>query len=163
MSDLHNHLSSEQLLYACVWEDEELLANTLDVGPEDDVLSISSAGCNVLALLSREPRSVTAVDLNPLELALLELKLAAIRTLTCAETAELVGESPSDRRLQHYDRIRSQLSREAQTLWDARAAMIESGIVRAGRLEQYFSAFALKRLPAIWDAQLAFDLVDAER
>jgi S-adenosylmethionine-diacylglycerol 3-amino-3-carboxypropyl transferase len=163
MSDLQNHLTSEQLLYACVWEDEELLARTLDVGPEDDVLSISSAGCNVLALLAREPRSITAVDLNPLELALLELKLAAIRTLSCGETAELVGESPSVRRLQLYDCVRSQLSREAQTLWDARSDVIESGIVRAGRLEQYFAAFALKRLPALWDERLAHELADTER
>jgi S-adenosylmethionine-diacylglycerol 3-amino-3-carboxypropyl transferase len=161
VSDLHGHLSSEQLLYACVWEDEDLLADTLAVGPEDDVLSICSAGCNVLALLAREPRSITAVDLNPLELALLELKLAAIRTLSCEETAELVGESPSTRRAALYQQVRGQLSPEAQALWDARGAVIEGGIVRAGRLEQYFLAFAKKRIPEVWEPSFAHELVDA--
>jgi S-adenosylmethionine-diacylglycerol 3-amino-3-carboxypropyl transferase len=160
VSDLHSHLSSEQLLYACVWEDEELLADTLAIDAKDDVLSISSAGCNVLALLSRGARSVTAVDLNPLELGLLELKIAAIRSLSCEATAELVGETPSSRRLSLYQELRSQLSVEAQTLWDARSEMIESGIVRAGRLEQYFAAFAKKRLPQVWDDSLALALVD---
>jgi S-adenosylmethionine-diacylglycerol 3-amino-3-carboxypropyl transferase len=162
MSDLHAHLSSEQLLYASVWEDEDLLADTLDITPEDDVLSISSAGCNVLALLARGPRSVTAVDLNPLELALLELKLAAIRTLSCEQTAQLVGESESSERSALYERVRPLLSSDAAALWDARQSTIESGIVRAGRLEQYFAAFAKQRLPKVWDESLALALVDCE-
>jgi S-adenosylmethionine-diacylglycerol 3-amino-3-carboxypropyl transferase len=163
VSDLHSHLSSEQLLYACVWEDEQLLADTLAVDADDDVLSICSAGCNVLALLAQGPRSITAVDLNPLELALLELKIAAIRSLSCEETAELVGETPSNRRLALYEQVKSQLSVEAQALWDARSAIIESGIVREGRLEQYFAAFARRRLPQVWDDSLAVDLVDESR
>ena len=42
---------------------------------------ITSAGCNALDYLLDEPRQVHAVDVNPKQNALLELKLSAIRNL----------------------------------------------------------------------------------
>jgi S-adenosylmethionine-diacylglycerol 3-amino-3-carboxypropyl transferase len=162
MSSLHDHLSSDQLLYGSVWEDEELLCRSLGITPQDDVLSICSAGCNVLALVAAGARSVTAVDLNLTELALLELKLAAIVRLTVEELARLVGESPGDDRLELYGRVRDALSVSTRAHWDARTEMIGSGIVASGRLERYFGAFASQRLPHIWDSELAHDLVSAK-
>ena len=42
------------------------------------VLTISSAGCNVLDYLLEKPKHITAVDLNEAQLAVLDLKLACV-------------------------------------------------------------------------------------
>ena len=65
------------ILYSQCWEDPELRAEALTVTAADDVLSIASAGDNSLALLPDGPRSVTAIDSNPEQLHLLELKMVA--------------------------------------------------------------------------------------
>ncbi|KPA15115.1 S-adenosylmethionine:diacylglycerol 3-amino-3-carboxypropyl transferase, partial [Candidatus Magnetomorum sp. HK-1] len=71
--------------YSVVWEDLDLLFNGLNITPDDNVLSISSAGDNVLGLLLKEPSSVTAIDMNVSQNFLLELKAAAIKELTYSE------------------------------------------------------------------------------
>ena len=50
----------------------------LDLGPKDVVLTISSAGCNVLDYLIEGPKAIVACDFNSAQLACLELKLAGI-------------------------------------------------------------------------------------
>ena len=65
--------------YSQCWEDPACLYAGLDIGPEDDVLSITSAGCNTLALLLKGPRSVTALDFNPAQSHLLQLKVGSHR------------------------------------------------------------------------------------
>ena len=72
------------LRYSQVWEDHLLAEEGLKAGPGDDVLSIASAGCNVLGLLLRDVKRVVAIDLNPSQLSVVELKLRAIETLTRA-------------------------------------------------------------------------------
>ena len=61
------------------------VASRLELGPDDNVLVITSAGCNALDYALAGPRHVYAVDLNPRQNALLELKKAAIRALPGAQ------------------------------------------------------------------------------
>src|SRR5205807_6422671 len=84
--------------YAQCWEDADVLLEALDVQPGDVCLSIASAGDNTLALLSRNPARVLAVDLSPAQLACLELRVAAYRELSHPELLELIGSRPSRRR-----------------------------------------------------------------
>ncbi len=63
--------------YAQCWEDADILLEALAIKPGDDCLSIGSAGDNALALLSRRPGRVVVIDLNPSQLACLELRVAA--------------------------------------------------------------------------------------
>ncbi|MBM3271367.1 MAG: DUF3419 family protein, partial [Candidatus Sericytochromatia bacterium] len=51
--------------YANCWEDAEILQEALQVGTGDRVLSITSGGCNTLALLLHDPDRVVALDFNP--------------------------------------------------------------------------------------------------
>src|ERR1700730_15689598 len=92
--------------YAQCWEDADVLLDALDVGPGRVCLSIASAGDNTLSLLARGPARVIALDLNPSQLACLELRVAAYRTLTHAELLELIGSVPSRRRPELYGRCR---------------------------------------------------------
>ena len=74
---VHGH----NLVYNTCWEDPRLDREALQLGPTDNVLVITSAGCNALDYVLTEPKHVYAVDMNPRQNALLELKLAGIRQL----------------------------------------------------------------------------------
>ena len=76
---------SSTLRYAQCWEDADILLEALDIQPGDRCLSIASAGDNTLSMLASHPGRVIAVDLNPAQLAALELRVAAYRTLSHAE------------------------------------------------------------------------------
>ena len=148
-------MSLDRVRYSQVWEDHVLLEEGLDIGPDDDVLSICSAGDNALAMLLLEPRSVTAIDMNPAQTALLELKLAAIRTLSHPEFVCLVGVREGHDRLALYQRVRDQLSEGAVAFWDANLDDIAAGLVHRGRLESYIGAFNAEHLPELWPEGLA--------
>ena len=70
-----------KLLYAQVREDPEVDLEALSIGPEDTLFAVTSGGCTALRLLAEGPKELTCVDFNPAQNYLLELKLAAIRSL----------------------------------------------------------------------------------
>ncbi len=135
--------------YAQCWEDADVLLEALDVRPGDVCLSIASAGDNTLALLTREPAKVIALDLSPAQLACLELRVAAYRELEHAELLELIGSRPSQRRGELYRRCRVGLSDTARAFWDARPREVGAGIGSAGKFERYFSLFRRYAIPLI--------------
>ncbi|MBB6099515.1 S-adenosylmethionine-diacylglycerol 3-amino-3-carboxypropyl transferase [Deinobacterium chartae] len=135
--------------YAQVWEDADVLLAGLDVQPGDRCLSIASAGDNALALLTRRPERVVAVDLSAAQLHCLELRVAALSVLTHPELLELVGARPSRRRTELYARCRALLSPDARRFWDARPRAVEGGIGGAGKFEAYFALFRRAVLPLL--------------
>ncbi|MCX7717155.1 MAG: BtaA family protein [Candidatus Sumerlaeaceae bacterium] len=107
------------LVYNTCWEDPRLDRVALDLGPEDTVLVITSAGCNALDYALCGPSHVFAVDMNPRQNALLELKLAAIRTLDYDEFFRMFGEGRLDEgRALYRSRIRADLPPAAREYWD---------------------------------------------
>src|SRR5436309_10179045 len=114
--------------YAQCWEDADILVEGLDVRPGDVCVSIASAGDNSLALLTRSPARVIALDLSPAQLACLELRVAAYRELSHSELLELIGSTPSSRRAALYLRCRPLLSAEVRGFWDAHPAEVEHGV-----------------------------------
>src|SRR5262245_13315638 len=118
--------------YAQCWEDADILVEGLDVRPGDVCLSIASAGDNSLALLTRSPTRVIALDLSPAQLACLELRVATYRELSHPELLELIGSTPSTRRADLYRRCRPLLSAAVREFWDAHPKGIASGIGGAG-------------------------------
>ena len=89
-----------RIRYAQVWEDADILLAALSIQPTDTVVSIASAGDNALALLGAGAARVVALDLNPAQLACLELRVAAYRTLSHAELLCLMGSRSSPHPLQ---------------------------------------------------------------
>jgi len=112
-------------------------------------LSIASAGDNALALLTRSPARVIAIDLSDAQLAALELRVAAYRVLQHHELLELVGSRQSTRRAALYARCRIALSDNARTFWDARSQAIAAGVGSAGKFERYFAIFRTRVMPLI--------------
>jgi S-adenosylmethionine-diacylglycerol 3-amino-3-carboxypropyl transferase len=135
--------------YAQVWEDADILLEALDVQPGDTCLSIASAGDNALALLTKQPARVIALDLSPAQLACLALRVAAYRTLEHHELLELIGSRPSERRLDLYRRCRTALDEETRRFWDGNQLLVAKGIGSAGKFERYFALFRGRVLPLV--------------
>ena len=140
-----------RLRYAQVWEDADVLLDALDVRSGQTCLSIGSAGDNALALLARDPARVIAVDLNPAQIACLELRVAGFRRLDHAGLLALVGSlpSPAARRAELYRSCRDDLSAAARRFWDERPQEIAAGVGGAGKFERYFAIFRRYVLPLI--------------
>lgn len=83
-----------QYIYAFTWEDPREDHNILKFNETDTVLAITSAGDNILhyASLPNPPRRIHAVDLNPCQNHLLELKLASFRNLSHQQVWQMFGE-----------------------------------------------------------------------
>jgi S-adenosylmethionine-diacylglycerol 3-amino-3-carboxypropyl transferase len=126
-----------------------VLLKALDIQPGEICLSIGSAGDNTLSLLTRRPARVMAIDLNPSQLACLELRVAAYRELNHSSLLGLIGSRPSQRRDALYQRCRNQLSAAVRAFWDAQPDEIARGIGGAGKFERYFSTFRNHVLPLV--------------
>ena len=137
------------LRYAQVWEDADVLLAALHPQPGQIFLSVGSAGDNALALLARDPARVVAVDLNPAQIACLELRVAAFRRLEHVELLALIGSRPAGgvQRAALYQRCRADLSPDARCFWDARPHEIARGAGGAGKFERYFAKFRRWVLP----------------
>lgn len=112
---------SRSLVYNTCWEDPAIDRRALALGADDDVLVITSAGCNALDYALLGPRSIHAVDANPRQNALLELKIAGIRTLGFDDYFAIFGEGRHPRFVDIYhDALRDRLSPFARAWWDRR-------------------------------------------
>src|ERR1044072_2052539 len=69
------------LVYNTCWEDPRRDRAPLQLQPSDSIRVIPSAGCSALDYARCEPNHVYAVDMNPRQNALLELKMAGIKIL----------------------------------------------------------------------------------
>lgn len=116
-----NALYNRSLVYNTCWEDPAVDRDALHIGPSDNMLVITSAGCNVLDYALCGPARIHAVDANPRQTALLELKLAGIRRLSHGDFFQLFGEGAHARAKEAYhDALRSELSEFAREYWDKR-------------------------------------------
>lgn len=137
------------ILYGQCWEDPEILRSALRIRPQDTVISITSGGCNTLALLLDNPKTIYAIDNNPPQNALLELKIASTKILMYEDFLEFIGAKPSNNRLHQYRSLQQELSTETRRFWDSNLILIQRGIIHAGRFEQYFKIFRSFVLPFI--------------
>jgi S-adenosylmethionine-diacylglycerol 3-amino-3-carboxypropyl transferase len=116
-----NAIYSRSLVYNTCWEDPAVDRIALALKPDDTLLVITSAGCNVLDYALAGPRRIHAVDANPRQTALLELKLAGIRRLAFDDFFALFGEGVHGRfRELYHDALRGDLSPFARGFWDER-------------------------------------------
>lgn len=107
------------LVYNACWEDPRLDREAMAIGPDDRLLVITSAGCNALDYLLDKPAHVYCVDVNPRQNALLQLKLAGIRTLDFDTFFGLFGQGRHRHcREIYHSALRELLSIDAREFWD---------------------------------------------
>lgn len=149
MSEISSRAKFDLIRYAQCWEDADILLEALDIQAGDICLAIASAGDNSLAMLSKAPERVIALDLSPAQLACLALRVAAYKELNYSELLELMGSRPSKRREQLYQRCRKLLKPAEKTFWDSKSSEIAAGIGSSGKFEAYFALFRKRILPLI--------------
>ncbi len=109
----------KNLVYNTCWEDPRLDRIALQLGPTDRIVMITSAGCNALDYALCGPERIDAVDLNPRQNALLELKIAGIRRLEYDDFYSMFGRGYFPRAAEVYqDVLRAELSPWSQQYWD---------------------------------------------
>lgn len=114
-------LTGRNLVYNTSWEDPAVDLRAMRLGSSDRVLVITSAGCNVLDYALEGPERIVALDANPRQTALLELKLAAIRRLSYEDMFALFGLGRHADFPALYTRLlRDDLSGFARAYWDRR-------------------------------------------
>lgn len=116
-----NAVHRNNLVYNTCWEDPRLDRVALEFEQDDEVLVITSAGCNALDYVLTGPRHVYAVDMNPRQNALLDLKKAAIRNLEFDDFFKMFGEGHLPGAPNIYrEKMRDALAPWAQNFWDAK-------------------------------------------
>ncbi|KAF6833384.1 3-amino-3-carboxypropyl transferase [Colletotrichum plurivorum] len=83
---------NDEYIYAFTWEDSRVDEHLLKLGSDDVVLAITSAGDNILSYAMQSPARIHAVDLNPTQNHLLELKVASYTALSYKDFWKLFGE-----------------------------------------------------------------------
>jgi len=125
---LPKHTSfNDSYIYAFTWEDARVDERLLKLGEDDVVLALTSAGDNILAYAAQSPARIHAVDLNPAQNHLLELKVAACAALGYDDFWKLFGEGrhPGFRDLL-VDRLSPHLSSRAFQYWLRHEAVFTS-------------------------------------
>ena len=118
---LFKYVHGNYLVYNTCWEDPRLDREVLELGGEDELVLITSAGCNALDYALDGPRRIHAVDMNFRQNALLELKLAGIRNLDHDQFFAVFGDGGTpDFPGWYHQRLRRDLPLSAQQYWDDR-------------------------------------------
>jgi S-adenosylmethionine-diacylglycerol 3-amino-3-carboxypropyl transferase len=105
------------LVYNTCWEDPRLDRAMMRLNAESRVVMITSAGCNALDYLLDGPAEIHAVDMNPRQNALLELKKAMIRCCDHEELFQTFGNGTHPEMRGLVDRLRGELPSYAQRYW----------------------------------------------
>ncbi len=114
-----NAVHRNNLVYNTCWEDPRLDRIALEFGPTDNVLVITSAGCNALDYVLTRPHHVHAVDMNPRQNALLDLKKSAIRNLEFDDFFKMFGQGRLPNIKDIYPaKLRADLPDWSQSFWD---------------------------------------------
>lgn len=136
------------VVYSNVWEDPELNRVSLKVKPGQNVLSITSGGCNSLSLLLEDPGKLISIDLNPAQLSMLEFKRAAIMELNYEEFIDSMGTpflfkpaKPAEYRVELYNRIKKHMPTYAVDFWNENLNQIKDGIMMCGKVEKFFKIY----------------------
>ena len=145
-TEIQSRADFSAIRYAQCWEDADILVKALDVAGRE-CLSIGSAGDNSFALLARGAKRVTAVEMNPAQVACIELRRAAYLHLEHAEILELLGSRACKDPAVHYHKLRGHLPEPARRVWEDGFSLTRGGLGAAGKFENYFRLFRERVLP----------------
>ncbi len=149
----------ENIRYAQLWEDADVLVNALNGNAGRTFVSICSAGDNALALLTLDPKRVIVVDLSQAQVECLKLRIAAMRALDHTAYLELLGARPSNRRGDLLDQVAARLPEASQHFWQAqRSGVVLYGAGGVGKFEHYFRIMKTWLLPLVHNHRTVDDV-----
>jgi len=125
----------QKLVYPQIWEDPQVDLEALELNEKSHVVTIASGGCNALSYLIASPEKITAVDLNHAHVALVKLKISAIKELDYGDFYRFFGEAKSEKNIDNYKKILySKLDEPTKEYWD-------SGILGFQRIQMFKKGF----------------------
>lgn len=122
-----HHVHGGQLIYNTCWEDPRIDRQLMELRPDSRVVMITSAGCNALDYLLDDPAEIHAIDVNPRQNAVLELKLALLRRGDFGDLFEFFGIGSHEDYRRIYRAVRPGLSASARKFWDAKISFFDPG------------------------------------
>jgi S-adenosylmethionine-diacylglycerol 3-amino-3-carboxypropyl transferase len=125
-----HHVHGGQLIYNACWEDPRIDRELLALQPDSRVVMITSAGCNALDYLLDGPAEIHAIDVNPRQNAVLELKLALITRGDFGDLFEFFGIGSHERFRAVYRSVRPLLSVSARSFWDTKISFFDPGSLK---------------------------------
>jgi S-adenosylmethionine-diacylglycerol 3-amino-3-carboxypropyl transferase len=130
------------MVYPQIWEDPRIDMEALELQPTSRMMTIASGGCNVLSYLTANPSKIYAVDLNDTHIALLNLKLCAVKTLPNHATFyRFFGTSSDWRNARLYDEVLCPaLDAGTRAYWEGRDL---TGRRRISRFSRNFFRFGM--------------------
>ena len=128
---------SERISYSSCNEDSKSELEALRIGPGKRLFCITAGGGRVLNLVRDCPQEIVAVDVNPTQNHLLELKVAAMRALGYQPYLAFLGVRPARDRLRVYQDLRPALSGAAGAYFDAHPEIVRRGALFQGSLERF--------------------------
>ncbi len=132
-----NQVPLFKLVFTHNWEDPQSDIEALKIKSKDALLAITSGGCNVLGFLLFDPEIIYSIDINPAQSYLLELKIAAIKSLDFAEFISFAGLKEHEDRLILYKKIKPLLNKEALEYWDRNEKVLSHGFIMSGKYERF--------------------------
>lgn len=135
-------LPGRRPLYSADNEDTRSEQRALAASTGDLIVCVAAGGGRALSLLAAGGGRFLAVDREPAQLHVLELKAAALDALRYEQLRGFVGLDEERCRLDAYAQLRGGLSHGARRYWDGRASLVRDGILYAGRLETWLARCA---------------------
>jgi S-adenosylmethionine-diacylglycerol 3-amino-3-carboxypropyl transferase len=129
----------DKINYSASNEDSESERKALMINENDVVLCITGSGARSLDLLVDSPLKIISIDLNKAQNLLLELKMAAFKSLDYDEFTAFIGLNPSTERLETYQKLLPFLSEEADKYWQKNSKLIEKGVLYCGTWERFLA------------------------
>jgi len=119
LDSVRSRVYSNKIVFNCAWEDPILDLQALELKDTDNVMIITSAGCNVLTYVLQNPNHIYAIDMNPCQNAVLQLKIASIKELDYPTFWKMWGTGKLPGFTKNvYPNLRKHLSTDAQEFWD---------------------------------------------
>lgn len=126
-SRVFNAVHRNNLVYNTCWEDPRLDREALEFNSDDRVMVITSAGCNALDYALCGPKEVHAVDMNPRQNALLQLKIAGLRRLNYNDFFQMFGIGRIEGARKIYEtKLRQDLNDWSRGFWDRKIKFFDN-------------------------------------
>lgn len=148
---------SRMFVYNILFEDAEVDEKYLGIDEASNVLSITGAGCGVAGMISRQPTSLDAVDINPHHLSLSALKITAAQYLDNYETFyDLLGHGAVWNPEEIIGRFSEQMPAPIRRYWKKHHRRFQHNFYEHG-----LTAWMLTRMRDVigWDAAYLRDMI----
>jgi S-adenosylmethionine-diacylglycerol 3-amino-3-carboxypropyl transferase len=123
---IFNRVHGGNLVYNTCWEDPRLDREMLDLRADSRAVMITSAGCNALDYLLDTPAEIHAVDMNPRQNALLQLKIAMIRRRQFDDLFQLFGQGSHPQFKELLASLQGDLHPFARRYWESKHYYFQS-------------------------------------